>query len=382
MAGEFGIVYPLWAHADGQAGLLERVIGAVAIEHVTIPILGGARTRFCHYGPGDTPYFHTEGGWHFPAEARLYAVSGVRPRQAEWCGHRDVLRRVCDAARQSGLDVNFRIDIPVLPRLVEHSPELAQRNAWGDSYADWGPCLSNPAARELFAAALNDALRYKPDGFELVNLRLDSVSAALAGATIDRPFGPGLEVCFCPACRQIAAETVDPDQAARSVRALTEKHAKSLAPGRSGDDLLKDLRGDPLLRDYVAVRLRSLERWLESLAAKYPEQGFYHGPLNFDSAAVGRSGLAGFDRLATFDADCWLEDAPPEGEKSIITVMDDVAVEMDLWFAWRHGPDALVRVVLELLTRGVRYFDFADIDETPPQTVDWLRQAVRYARRS
>lgn len=382
MAGEFGIVYPLWAHGEGEATLLERVIGEVAVEHVTIPVITGARTQFRHFGPRETPYFHTEGGWHFPPETKAYAASGVKPRAAEWCGHRDVLRKVCDVARHSGLDVNFRIDIPSLPRLVENSPELAQRNAWGDTYVDWGPCLSNPAARELFVASINDALRYKPDAFELVNLRLDSVSPALAGYSLDRPFGPGLELCFCPACRQIAAESVDADQAARSVRALTEKHASKLHPGRSADELLKELRGDPVLREYVAVRLRSVERWLETLAAKYPEHGFFHGPLNFDSAAVGRGGVAGFDRLATFDADCWLEDAPEEGEKSIITVLEDTAVEMDLWFAWRHGPDALVRVVLELVARGVRYFDFADIDETPPQTIDWLRQAVRYARRT
>lgn len=392
MAGEFGIVYPLWNHSDGGGSLLERVIGEVGIEHVTVPVITGARSQFCVYGPRESPYFHTEGGWHFPADAKLYALSGVRPRPARWYGQRDPLKKVCELARGSGINVNFRLDIPAIIQLCDQSPALAQRNAWGDSYWDWGPCINSPAYRSLVEAAIDDLGRYKPDGFELVSNRVDSLSFEVASTTFDRPFGPGFELCFCAACRQIASEHLDPEQAARSVRTHISRFCNSLRPGVTSDDLLHGLHSDEMLHKYVDVRVAAAERWLEGLAARHAEHQFYHGPVNYDSAHIGLRGLRGFKRIEMFDTDAWASAqsaqdgadtdysaSPVRDEGESPRVAD--ALEMGVWFAWHHGSDWLVRAVAEAIERGVTYFDFVEVDETPPETISWLRQAVRFSRR-
>ncbi|MBI5864562.1 MAG: hypothetical protein HZB38_08650 [Planctomycetes bacterium] len=382
MAGQFGIVYPLWNHQESDASLLERAIGDVGIEHVTVPVITGPRSQFCLFGPRESPYLHTDGGWHYPPETKLYTTSGVRPRSAKWCGQRDVLRKVCELARASGIDVNVRIDLPSVRQLADHAPEMGQRNAWGEAYSDWGPCLNSPTYRQLLEAVIHDLLRYKPDGFELVNNRVDSLSLEIASTTFDRPFGPGFEICFCPACRQIAADKVDPEQAARSVRAHVTKFCASLRPGFTSDDLLHGLQSDEVLHTYVDTRVTAAERWLESLAQRHPEHQFFHGPVNYDSAHIGVRGLAGFRRIEVFDHESWQsaeqDDASPEAEQQHLT---PEGIEMGLWFCWQEGADQLVRAVSESAERGVGYFDFAELDETPPETLAWLRQAVRYARR-
>lgn len=392
MAGEFGIVYPLWNHSDSGDTLLERVIGEVGIEHVTVPVITGARSQFCVYGPRESPYFHTEGGWHYPPDAKLYTLSGVRPRPARWCGQRDTLKRVCQLSRSSGLNVNFRVDLPAIIQLCDQSPPLAQRNAWGDSYWDWGPCINSPGYRSLVEATIDDLMRYKPDGFELVSNRVDSLSFEVASTTFDKPFGPGFELCFCAACRQIAAEHVDPERAARSVRAHISKFCNSLRPGVTSDDLLHGLHGDEVLHRYVDVRVAAAERWLESLAARHQEHQFYHGPVNYDSAHIGLNGLRGFKRIEVFDADGWIatqqssDDRMTESPAGGAQVENDLprvaeAMEMGVWFAWQKGADWLVRAVAEAIEHGAEYFDFVELDETPPETISWLKQAVRFARR-
>ena len=138
-----------------------------------------------------------------------------------------------------------------------------------------------------------------------------------------------------------------------------------------------------MLHEYVAARVRSTERWLVGLAQRHPEHQFFHGPVNYDSAHIGIYGLEGFKRIEMFDADSSEEteeaDESLPGQDNPPRVAD--ALEIGVWFAWRQGADSLVRAVSDAVERGVGFFDFSEVDETPPETVDGLRQAVRYARR-
>src|SRR5262245_21196755 len=110
MPADFGIVYPLWNHTDGGDSLLERVAGEAGLDHVTIPVVSGPRATFRFFGPNETPYFRTEGGWHFPPETKQYAASAIKPKMARWCGQRDELKKVCDIARGLGVRIILRID--------------------------------------------------------------------------------------------------------------------------------------------------------------------------------------------------------------------------------------------------------------------------------
>ena len=62
MAADFGLVYPLWNHTRAADSLLDRVVGEVGIDHLTVPVVTGAQTQFRLSGGFESPYFHTEGG--------------------------------------------------------------------------------------------------------------------------------------------------------------------------------------------------------------------------------------------------------------------------------------------------------------------------------
>src|SRR5262245_57381599 len=156
MAGDFGIVYPLWNHIEGGGSLLERVIGEVGIDHVTIPVVTGPRALFRFFGPYETPYFRTEGGFHFPHSAKCYTASGIKPKAARWFAHRDELRKGGDVARAARVKVILRLDAGVTEALGAKAGEFVSRNAWGDAYDAGPPCISHPALREFVQATLTD----------------------------------------------------------------------------------------------------------------------------------------------------------------------------------------------------------------------------------
>src|SRR5262245_59155093 len=107
----FGVVYPLWNHTREPGNLLDRLVGEVGIDHITIPVVTGPVEQFRPYFFPDAPYFGTEGGWHYPPGERLIAAR-IKPHVATWCGKRDILSQVRTAAERQGLKVYLRL----LPR--------------------------------------------------------------------------------------------------------------------------------------------------------------------------------------------------------------------------------------------------------------------------
>ena len=172
---EFGLVLPPWNHSQEPDGLLDRVLGEVGIDHLSVPAVTGEVAQFRLSSLPQPPLFYSEGGWHFPPEARLYASTGCRPRVARYLGSRDPVGRLCEYAGRQRLSVYFRVDLPAVRSLVEQNVGLRCRSAWGDELPSFGPCVCNPDFRELLRATLLDLTRYEPAGFTLHNLRVEAV---------------------------------------------------------------------------------------------------------------------------------------------------------------------------------------------------------------
>lgn len=127
MAVDFGLVYPPWNHTKAAGNLLDRVVGEVGIDHLTVPAVTGEQTQFRLIGGFESPYFHTEGGWHFPPQVKLYAASGVRPRAAKWLGTRDPIADIREAAEKLGLRVVLRVDLSRVRQIVDQAPQMSVR---------------------------------------------------------------------------------------------------------------------------------------------------------------------------------------------------------------------------------------------------------------
>ena len=387
MSGDFGLLFHLWDFADKPGTTLDRVLGEVAPDHLTVPVVTGPLERL-RLDPARAPHtFVTEGGWHFPPDLGSYQSGSVRPRAARWAGKQDLLGKLRDYVGHRDVKLVFRVDLRALISLPEHEPHLRPRNAWGDDNPAAGICPLNADARELLRDTLTDLLRYEPAGFQLVDWMVDLAIARDPGRQFS--WNPLLrqllDICFCPACRQAA--DVDPDRAARSLHV----HAERMITAGDEYDAVEQLNADETLRAYVDARRRDTLTWLERLAASHEQRAW--------SMLMDR----------WFDADHWLEpetafaNLPDDLFRPVFRLLSSPLGDIDLqrdfvrpaserqlgsfglllptWYPFVRQAGELVRTVSAATRAGIAPLDFAGLEEAPGEAIDRLRQAVRFARR-
>jgi hypothetical protein len=390
---DFGLVCSLRDRPLQPAELLERAHGEFGLDHVTASAVAGAG-QAVYLGERDGPReFCCEPGWQYPPDPACYERCELRPRAARGVGRRNGLAELAGSAALLGIRLFIRLDLRAALLGLGSAAHLAMRNAWGEPLPGGGPCVSQPAVRELLRATLLELAGCKPGGFQIVGWWPDR--PALAGGERPVRWNPParflLDVCFCDACRQIAAAAgVDPDQAARS----TQVHFRSALAADSPRDWLRKLQWDQVLTAYLHSRREESRRWLASLKPAGSSYllmlvGEIPTAIRIRSTMQDRSG-----REPEWDAAVWW--APPEapegwgllgrplfaagGGPSAATAGE--ALSLPAWRPAFRDSSELVRFVQDALEGGVRFFDFEGLDLNPPEALTWVRQAVRYARRS
>jgi len=368
MPVSFGLVYPLWNHTREPGGLLDRVVGEVGIDHLTIPVLTGPREQFRPWWFPDGPYFHTEGGWHFQPQGKLYARSGLKPHVARWVGTRRVLEEVCAEAARRGLKVHFSIDLAAFAPRVLGEELIAQRNAWGEVYAGAQACMLNPSARALLGAVVEDLARHEAPALHLIGVGIAGAiprarRAALAGLADDLV----RNVCYCPACAQYAKrENIDFERAA----------AETIRIGRELGGVLEDvnalrveLERSPTLDGYLAGRSLENLGWMLGFVTSL-------APRSVSIQDAARTGLDDILRaLSARRRDAIIE------QRAALDAATPARVTVESYAIGEAGAAALVTAVTEYAKQGARYIDFGEVEQLRPEVVTWLKQAVRYARR-
>lgn len=388
MSGDFGLLFHLWDFADKPGTTLDRVLGEVAPDHLTVPIVTGPLERL-RLDPARTPHtFVTQGGWHFPPDLGSYQSGSIRPRAARWFGKQDLLGRLRDHVDHRDVKLIFRIDLRALVNLSEHEPRLRQRNAWGDDNPAAGICPLNADVRELLRGTLADLLRYEPAGFQLVDWMVDL--AASRDPRRQFSWNPLLrrllDVCFCSACRQTA--DVDPDQVARSLRV----HVERIITTGGEYEATERLNADENLRAYVAARRRDALAWIKRLAASHDQRSWSMLMDRWFRAAhwtVPQTAFANLPRdtfrpvfrcLSSLlrDVDVQRDFVRPASERQL----GPFGLLLPTWYPCVRQADELVRTVSAATQARIAPLDFAGLEEAPGEAIDRLRQAVRFARRS
>lgn len=369
MPAEFGIVYPLWDYAADEGRFLERLVGEVSIDQVTVPVISGAWTAFRPVVGGDFPFFHTDGGWHYRPSSRPYGGGAIRPRKARWFSAGDQLAQLCTRLASLGVRLIARIDLRAVRSVIEDQPHVAQRTAWGQETPDSGACICNPDVREALRAVCEDLARYSPAGYELVNWALDhDAGAAAHNFAWDPDLARLLSTCFCAACRQVAGRAeIDVHQVARSVRVSIERRLES-PPGTAA------LEEDAAISAYRAARAADCAAWLRRLVEAEPERR---------RLLLRDLGSPPLESCAPWTHRVRLGRAPLASRWSaaLAAARECGGVSMPAWLPTVAGPDDLVRWVHESVQAGVSLIDFEGVTEAPATCLTWLRQAVRFARR-
>lgn len=358
---------------EGVEAAIGRLHGEVGVDGLVIDAITPARIA-CRPRVDDSRKIvsHDAAAWFQPT-ARHYANSRLRPNTANAIKSRNELAKIIDAAASLGLTATARVAPFDNATIAARHPGTPCVDLFGRPH-DTRLCPANPDVRDFAAAVVEDLTE---------NFQIDSIELA------DADFGPGLypahrpliglpgdEVasamvgwCFCSACRQRAIDSnVDPDNVSRELRVLIDS-LLSLKPCPESD-FSAIVSGNPNLGAYASVREEIVTSLIRSIQKRATRPLFVRVASPSIMSAVNPNALAqhcnGFVR------------APAHSEN---TLPLPSRIEMHgCPPAWKDSP-SLVASVHNAARQRHAAIEFLNYGTTPTPCLEWVRQAIRFARR-
>lgn len=337
--------------------------------------LGGART------------IRHEAGAHFRPDSMHYSATRIRPMAASWMKSRDPFSRIAKSCETIGVGLIVRASCLRNAALVNKHPMVACIDAFGDASRN-RLCPAHPDVREFVVAMATDlAESYPTRSVELADVTFDSSRYARESAL-------GLELkgaaqslqdwCFCPACRQRAADAgCRVDAAQKEVRQWLDRAFERGATGKIDDvnsGIVAVLQDDADLRSFQAGRRGSEKSLIAAVHAKLGDKLTI--PVNDDAELAGVAPIAqslGVALVARYKM--MPSTSPIPRAIRALGGPEDVAVRFDAYPPYIDGGPALVAAVHETIEAGHLNVGFYADGLLPAPCLDWIRQAIRYARR-
>lgn len=315
-------------------------------------------------------------GFHFQPHSNAYAGARIKPTGAKWLRHRDPFERMATLAIENGLDVFARIDLSDLSELVERNPLAGTVSIAGDSNSA-RLCPSNRDALEFLGALAEDISSHYP----LKRIELSGIGFAsrlAARRTAPAPICSEVEsyllsLCLCPSCRDLAKrQGVNLDRVLRVVTESLDAERDHTNMGvadfiQSHSDIVafEQARRQAALNQIGIMRERS------------------RVPIALHSASMPDSPAA-FRELVEAIV---IEDSPALSGEAVgsdeqrRSVSTGVEISIDPSPRRFASAQPLVRRVKALSDQGCSMLHFERMGELPPHCLDWIRQAIRYAKR-
>ncbi|MBX3394686.1 MAG: hypothetical protein KF841_04920 [Phycisphaerae bacterium] len=358
---------------EGIEAAIDRLHGEIGVNGLVVDAVGPERMAFRpRIADSSKIVSHGAAAWFQPT-ARHYTSTRLRPNTAPAIKSRNELEKIITAAAETDLTVAIRVGPFENATLAARHPGTACVDLFGRPH-DARLCPANPDAREFVAAMVEDLT---------TNFQIDSIE--LAGAD----FGPGLYQiqrpiiglpneastsaligwCFCSACRQRAMDAnLDPDAISNELKTLLDS-LPSLMPCPESD-FAAIVSGNPRLRAFAAIREEIVSSLLRSIRKRASRPLFVRTTSPAIMSAANPHALAehcdGFvlapehsnDRLP-LPARLEMHTCPP---------------------AWNDSP-SLVASVYDATRQRHDAIEFLDYGTTPTPCLEWVRQAIRFARR-
>jgi hypothetical protein len=190
--------------------------------------------------------------------------------------------------------------------------------------------------------------------------------------------------CFCPSCRQSAADHgCDVEAAQQSVRSWIDRAVSQCVRGKM-DDINAEItaaRGDDAsIRGFGDARRHAVRALITAIHTKIGDKLMI--PVNdaqeFDAVAPIAQEL-GVRLVARHKTS--LNPDPVAHAVDAMRERSDVAVRFDAYPPYIENGPALVAAVHEAVEAGHTQIGFYADGLLPQLCLDWIRQAIRYARR-
>lgn len=377
---------------EGVDEVLGRIAGELGLDAVSVAVVHrDARQLRPRGNPPGVSSFCTSAGAAFQPDATRYGNSRLRPAPAGWLKSRGLLRRISEAARRHRLALRWRVSCCESDMLVARHPFAACVNFLGDA-SDRRLCPAHPEVRQYLSGLVDDLSTNHPaEAIELEEIGFGPLregglyDASLpCESDLDRML---LSWCFCAACRQRAAEKgVNVDELTARMREHFDPNPRLLNPSSVVATFDALCVRWPVFAAFQAVRRETVAFLLRGVRQSADRRLLVKLPDDMTLAAVEPPALTewcdGFILGASLGAERNAEgprsvpdparfDIPPERRELTFACHPPRCVE---------GP-SLVSAVHAASRAGGAAIRFADYGTSPEPCLEWVRQAVRFARR-
>ncbi|MCG8407253.1 MAG: hypothetical protein MI923_18805 [Phycisphaerales bacterium] len=368
--------YP-WDLADeGYERALTRLVGEIGVDAVSVAAtthrVRSFRPRLTE-GPRTVSY---DAAAHFQPSGRCYANTQLRPTAAAWMKTRNPLEKIARLAEQNAIKLRVWTVCCQHDTLSARHPMATRVDVFGDRFDGW-LCPSNPDVREYVAALAEDlTTNYPVETIELEAMDFDMADRRVELGIDSHPIGRALmDWCFCSSCRQRAMDAgVDTASVKASALSHLDRAFRLEPPAFGSFELL--LANDTHLAGYQKMRIDAVTSLVQMVRSRTSARLMVH--------RNGRSKHGGADPSAlAAHCDGFLLPWAHGRVQSDDTEDDRSKVEVRINCCPPHMKDgpSLVTQVHQASQAGHPAIGFHHYGMTPEPCLDWIRQAIRYARR-
>ncbi len=372
----FLLAYP-WDVADETLGpRLDRLAGEVGVTGLSVwaasPPVVALRAREV------TPrVFQSRGGVFFQPGDRHYAGLRAQPIVSTWLRAGDPLKQVAQACASRTLELRTVVSGSAMGRLAERYPELSCRNLFG-AESQQRTCLGNAEVQGLLLATCADlSTQFSPSAMVLADFAIGWSDARSDAFRCGPVLGPVehllLVTCFCGACVRSAEEAgIDAPGARRTaMRQLQTTLEQGTVEAKPSDEWLS---GEPVLASYRRRQVQVLNSLLRRLADAC------RCPIVLDMTPEA-TGLASPESAVAATVITPIERSEQLG-LAVKTGAPRNEIRLPAWWAMGSRGPQLVGLLPEAARLGIAAVTIDDYGAVPDATLNTLKQAVRFTRRT
>jgi len=376
--------FPWDLDLEGYDDALARLAGDIGVDAIRVAATHEGISELRPRAPETARVFMCGAAAHFQPDSRLYADTRIRPILAAWMKSRNPLEKIAEAARKHRLALRASVSCCQGVALAERYPHAACVDFFGRPSGNW-LCPSHPDVRAYLVSLVADLSMNYP--LAALDLEAADFGADYQPGWYSHPFDPPgdprktvFSWCSCAACGQRAADAGADVPALRvAINKLFEKWTR-LEPiaETSLDELIAADRNIALYQKARIETVTSLIRLMQA-RSKAPVRMGLLSTCETTAAIPAELGnhCDGFSiPLRTSNDDQWLANVVKEAG-------GPARCDLDLCChppITKDGP-ALVAAVHHASQSGYRSITFANYGCAPEPCLDWVRQAIRYARR-
>ncbi len=382
--------YPWDIEEEGLEETMARMAGEIGVDAVSVAVVHHDVHELRPRGGEGKKVVVRAAAVHFQPTTALYAETPIKPNVASGLKSGDPLVRIVRAAEHERLGIRLDLSACWNPVIAQRYPMAACENIFGEKNGRW-LCPSNPAVRAYITALAEDlAARCPSATVELSNA--DFGDGAGLGRFLDQGVQP-TEVervlwswCFCPSCRQRAVDAgVDARSAGRAVRHRLESMLE-MRLGREEPDFDALLANDRDLAAYQSMRIESVCSLARMVRSRVRGRLVVEVSAPVSSSGANIQCLRGCCDGLAFQAGSARQDPLAERVNAPGGLRDAGGPEkVDLLHACCPPSvvdgDSLVRAVHEAAAGGFAGVGFLNFGLAPNACLEWVRRAIRYARR-